>query len=366
MTLPKSRKDREYQKFTEDGSGNVAIRVVDVGNNGYATLTDGKLTQSENPQAEIEDIVYVAPSTTVFGTRNGTFDYPFASLQDAADYYGDPIDQADYEKFCAIKYLNTPITTENVDLSTRRYRIYTEGGTFTTNITVNVDNALRFGSSFSPSIDFYSATRPNGTQVIGNMLWQLSGTAVSNITIRFSGVNWTGNVTVADGVNGGASVTSGSASQLILANSQITGTFLGRNVGIAQINGAIGGNVEAQAPLSSDIAQYLGSTISWYGTSTTVRNIKNLTLSSAGGVIWSNIGVGLRVSADEYTWRQIALRTTGSFTNAFVPQNRLPALTAADTNTINTGDATTDAVLNNMRTRIDELEDRLQSTNTIS
>lgn len=31
MALPKSRKDREYQKFVDDGSGNVAVRVVDVG-----------------------------------------------------------------------------------------------------------------------------------------------------------------------------------------------------------------------------------------------------------------------------------------------------------------------------------------------
>jgi hypothetical protein len=215
-------------------------------------------------------------------------------------------------------------------------------------------------------MDFYSATRPNGTQVIGNMLWRLTGTAVSNVTIRLSGVNWTGSITVADGTNGGTSVTSGTASQLVLSNSQVTGAFLGRNVGISQVNGAIAGNIEAQAPLSSDVAQYLGSSISWYGTSTTVRNIKNLTLSSSGGVVWSNIGVGLRMSMDEYSWRQISLRTTGSFTNAFVPQVRLAALTAANTGTINTGDASTDTTLNNMRTRINEIEARLQATNTIS
>jgi hypothetical protein len=40
MPLPKSRKDREQQKFVDDGSGNVAIRVVDVGGGGGGGFTN--------------------------------------------------------------------------------------------------------------------------------------------------------------------------------------------------------------------------------------------------------------------------------------------------------------------------------------
>lgn len=38
------------------------------------------------------------------------------------------------------------------------------------------------------------------------------------------------------------------------------------------------------------------------------------------------------------------------------------ALTASDTNTPNSGDATTDAIIANLQTRVDELEARLDST----
>jgi hypothetical protein len=39
MTLPKSIKDREYQKFLDDGSGNTAIRAVVIGGGGASPLT---------------------------------------------------------------------------------------------------------------------------------------------------------------------------------------------------------------------------------------------------------------------------------------------------------------------------------------
>lgn len=42
------------------------------------------------------------------------------------------------------------------------------------------------------------------------------------------------------------------------------------------------------------------------------------------------------------------------------------ALTGADANAVNTGDATTDAVINNMRTRINELEARLQANSLLT
>lgn len=54
-------------------------------------------------------------------------------------------------------------------------------------------------------------------------------------------------------------------------------------------------------------------------------------------------------------------RLTGrSFVNA-----PLTALTTADASVINTGDATSDTVIANMRTRINELEARLQSLELI-
>lgn len=48
------------------------------------------------------------------------------------------------------------------------------------------------------------------------------------------------------------------------------------------------------------------------------------------------------------------------------PVAKPSALTAADGNTVTTGDATTDAVINNMRTRINQLESKLQSLGLLS
>lgn len=42
------------------------------------------------------------------------------------------------------------------------------------------------------------------------------------------------------------------------------------------------------------------------------------------------------------------------------------ALTASDTNTPNSGDATTDAIIANLQTRVDELEAALDSTTGVS
>lgn len=320
------------------------------------------------PPGVIEDLLYVAQTAIVTGTRDGSWDAPFEFIQDAVDAYGAPVDAADYNRQATIQILDKAVYSENVVLGTRRYSFVFPGGTPTGSWTMNIDNALRFGSSFSPGVDIYSATRPLGTQFIGNFLMQLAGTAVTNIAARLTNVNWTGNFTIADGTNGGASVTSGTASQLSLTGSSISGTFLGRNTGIAGFNAAIVGNVEAQTILSSTELQLLGSSISLYGTSTTTRTIKGLNLSSAGGVVWTNVNVGPRWSADSYTWAQLFLRTTGSYSNAFVPQGTLAALTAVDNTDLSTELAAfpnTLAVINNTRTRGVEVENRLSTIKLI-
>lgn len=278
---------------------------------GYATLTNGVLTQSENPQANIEDIRYVAQSSVVTGTRDGTWEYPFASIQDAINYWGAPTNQADYNRQLTIIVLDRAVYTETLTWSTRRYGITFVGGTPTGNWTVNIDGALRFGSSFNPTLDVYSASRNLGTQIIGNMTWTLTGTTVTNIAVRLTNILWTGNVLIADGTNGGASITTGTNSQFSMVGSAVTGTFLARNVGVALLDSSIIGNAELQAFLSSGGNSLLnGTNISLYGTSTTTRLITGLSLLSTGGVTWNNVNVGPRWTVDEYTLTQLTSLAT--------------------------------------------------------
>ena len=231
------------------------------------------------PQDRIKDIVYFAPGSTVAGTRDGTFDYPFDTFQAAIDSFGTPTTQADYNRFCTIRCLNAPVISETITFSTRRYIIQLNGGTFTGNWVMGIDNALRFGSSFNPQLDIFSGTRPIGTQIIGSFLAQLTGTAVTNCTFRMTNILFTGNFTIADGTNFGSSVTTGTSTALIMVGSTITGTFLGRNTGVALFdNSSIVGNVEWQALLGCNTGSLFGSTVSQYGTSTSTRTITALAL----------------------------------------------------------------------------------------
>jgi len=338
-------------------------------NSGVAHInTDRKLKQVENPQAVIADIVYFAPGSTVAGTRDGTFDYPFNTFQDAIDSFGTPTTQADYNRFCTIRCLNAPVISETLTFSTRRYIIQLNGGTFTSTGTMNIDGALRFGSSFNPQLDIFASNRPIGTQIIGNFLIQLTGTTVTNCTFRMTNILFSGNFTVADGTNGGSSVTTGTSTALTMVGSTITGTFLGRNTGVALFaNSSIVGNVEWQALLGCSTGSLFSSTVSQYGTSIIPRTIVALALFNT--ITWTNVNVSPRWLADEFSWKQIAVNTTGVFTNAFTPINRLPALTTADATNLATELASfplTLAVINNMRTRQGELQARLQSTNIIT
>jgi hypothetical protein len=318
----------------------------------------------------IIDTKYVSQTADVDDEiRDGSFDRPFKFIQDAVDAFGAPVDIDDYNRQVSIIILDRAVYNETLNLFTRRYFFSFQGGTPTGNWNVNINNASRFGSSFNPTIDFYSSTRNLGTQFIGNLTWKLAsgGTPVTNIALRFVNINWTGNVTIADGTNGGTSVTSSTNSQVTLVNSAITGTFLGRNTSFSLQNSSIVGNVEAQSVLSSSDASLNGSTIRLYGTSTLNRQISDLRLNTAG-VAWQNVSVGPRWVTDEITSRNIALYATVTGI-VFVFQGRLPALTAANNTVLTTELAAfpnTLAVINNLRTRQAEIEARLRSCNLIS
>lgn len=349
-------------------TGNVEVDIqVGTTKQGEIDFADTAPPQSEGAGA-LSQVLNVAASAPVSGARDGSFDRPFATIQDAINSFGDPVDQTDYARQLIISVLDRVAYTENLTFTTRRYTLRLNGNLITGNITVNINNALRFGSPFNPGVDIYSDTRPGGAQIIGNILYTLTGTPVTNIAHRYTNVLHTGNITIADGVNGGAAVNTSTLGVCVLVGSGITGTFLGRNTLIECQNSNIAGSIEALDLSRVTDSILSGAAISLYGISTTRRIINNLTLSATGGVVWTNVNGIKNWESDAYTWGQIALRTTGSFTNAFVPLNRLPALTAADNTDLSTELAAfpnTLAVINNLRTRQAQLQARLQTTNII-
>lgn len=268
---------------------------------------------SAGSDLSIEDIRYVASSATFTGTADGTFDKPFATIQEAIDFFGTPVSQADFNRQVQIQVLDRATYAEALTLTTRRYNFVFAGGTVSGNWTMNIDGALRFGSSSFPRVDIYSNTRNSGTSIIGNFLIQLSGTTVTNITVNITNISWSGNVTIADGTNGGPSVTTGTGTQIILESSLITGTFLGRNTLIGLRNAVIGGATESQALQFSFFGQMLGATNRNYGTATTARIIQELLLTA--GSTWENVNVEPRWTTN--------LRTLSEFQGVTVATNKI-------------------------------------------
>ena len=70
MPLPRSRKDREYQKFVDDGAGNTAVRAVVIGGGGVPlwNLVDGD--KSSEGAATAEGLEY---SVTEVGAGTSTY-----------------------------------------------------------------------------------------------------------------------------------------------------------------------------------------------------------------------------------------------------------------------------------------------------
>lgn len=279
---------------------------------GKANLDGGFLIQAENPQPTFVKSVYVARSAVVTGTRDGSLDYPFETVQDAIDFFGDPVDLADYSIQVEITILDKSSYNENLVFTTRQYYIDMSGGSsINTNTTWSINNALRFGSGASPRIEIYANSRGAGTNLVGNFTATLTGTAVSNVTLRLTNVLLFGNVLIADGTNGGPSVTTGASSAFVLTSSTVVGTFLGRNVGLGLAdNAAITGNIEAQALLAVAQGVLQGTSIKMYGTSTVTRDIITLQLLSSGGVTWENVNVEPRWTTDQFTLSQFTLLAT--------------------------------------------------------
>jgi hypothetical protein len=321
----------------EDDTINIHVPATDL--TGYATLTDGKLTQAENPQPLFVKRRYVSRSAVVAGDRDGSIDYPFNTVQEAFDYFGEPVDLTDFSTICEIVVLDKQSYPEvTITAYTRRYYLDLDGGaTISGNWTWNIDNALRFGSGASPTIEIYANSRGAGTTISGSFTAVLDGTPVSNLAERLTNILWVGNWLIPDGTNGGSSVTTAAASSLSLTSSTIVGTFLGRNVGIGMADqSAITGNVEIQAILATSVGLLTGTSIKMYGTSTTTRDIFGLQL--AASVAWENVNVSPRWLVDDYTRGQLDSRATittnqFTFTNpvAFVrPYRAITALRTLD------------------------------------
>lgn len=168
----------------------------------------GGITPSNN----VLDVRYVAESAIVTGARDGTFAKPFATIQDAIDFFGDPVDQADYRETKTIVFLDGSIYTENPVFTTRKYVLVGDNIQIDGDITYQIDGALLYGASGLGASPQFKIINPieNVNQTFDSIKVELAsgGTAlpsVRRLLITLIGCvadPLAGGITVDDGVIG--------------------------------------------------------------------------------------------------------------------------------------------------------------------
>lgn len=306
--LPKSRKDREYQKFVEDDEGNTAVRAV--------------IVNQEEGGGFLANSSYVASSAVVTGTRDGSFDRPFDAVQNGIDRFGVPTTQAEYL---------TPKIVNILDTST-----YTEGGTLTIptgiwtinfpeavlncNIVWELDNAERFGSTQQPRLTLSGNVDNVTTRVTGTItvVRKAGGSIISLGTIALAGFNISGTVTIADGTNGGDAV----FTQAVLSHRSVgySGSIqiLGRNTFVSFTDSAYNPATAMEVGAISFIRNSTINSldISEYLNTTTTRTVRGLQLNNSGGVTYRAIGSVRNWNVDAISGSEVLTKITSFPNNA--------------------------------------------------
>jgi len=240
--------------------------------------------------ATLPNAYYVDSSSIVGGTRNGSFYRPFLTVADALTALGTPVDANDYNRFIKIIVLNEAAYSDALTIPTRKILFELNGADLTGGITIEIDSAQRFGNTSAPTYIFQGRQGSFNSQLTNGFTMQLAsgGTAVTSITLGFINNFITGTTTIADGVNGtgGAVVT-----QNVSCTYQTTlhlGQILARDMNVSLIDSEmrVTSSHEFQDVVEIDNTDIRALEVYEYGTATTQRNVRGLTLNTAGGVTW--------------------------------------------------------------------------------
>lgn len=93
------------------------------------------------------EVVYVSKNIATSG--NGTLGTPFKTIQEGINYFGLPINAADYQRRCKVVILDSGVYTENLIIPHRAITIEGNGVTISGNITREIDDNLEFAVSSS-------------------------------------------------------------------------------------------------------------------------------------------------------------------------------------------------------------------------
>jgi hypothetical protein len=308
----------EAEVTQEDDEVNIHVSSPDL--SGYATLNEfDRLTQSENPQPVDITTYYVASSFTVFGTRDGSRDYPFSTLQEAGDAIGVPTNQAEYLRQYNIIILDSGVYA-GITLSTGRITVNFSNATIIGDIRWQVTNTERFGSTAAPFLNLVKDQATIQSGITGNVIVErkTGGTVIPTGTVRIIGQLHNGTTTIADGTNGG--LTAFNTGVLSYVDTGITGTgqIFARTTLVGFRNSSYNPNLPIEVGAISLVTNSVISSldIAEYTNTTAVRNIRNLTLNATGGVTYRAINSARNWNVDVVSGSEILTKITSFPNNA--------------------------------------------------
>jgi hypothetical protein len=268
----------------------------------------------------IENIRYVASSATFTGTADGTFNKPFATIQDAINFYGVPTTQAEYLQNNIIEVIDSSVYTGNLLFPTGIWTLSFPNATIVGNVEWEVDNAERFGSTNQCQLSLIRNTNTITTGLTGNITVRrkAGGTAVSLGTLRLTGFNSNAVITMADGTNGGdIAFTQGVISMNTYGLSG-SAQILARTAFMSFVESGYNPTTSIECGSISFIRNTIVNSldISEYINTTTTRTIRGLTLNSSGGVTYRAIGSARNWNVDVVSGSEVLTKITSYPNNA--------------------------------------------------
>jgi hypothetical protein len=244
----------------------------------------------------IASTIYVASSAVVNGTRDGSFNAPYADLSFMAT---EPTTQAEYDLSKGVIILDTESYALPATVAMGQW-IIDLGAGFLEDATGGtewaIDAGLRFGSSTNPIFYVQRNNSIISTAWTGDgftAVLKSGGSAVSLLRMAISGLLRSGDITIADGTNAGTSCASFPLFSMYRASFDASGTFRCRLALVSLTQSALNaiGDLEVGYFLAIQNSTINSQSVLEARSSTATRTIRDLTLNSAGGVTWDSVSV---------------------------------------------------------------------------
>lgn len=243
----------------------------------------------------IASTIYVASSAVVNGTRDGSFNAPYADLSFMAT---EPTTQAEYDLSKGVIILDTESYALPSTVAMGQWTIDLRAGFLTDAVggtEWEIDSNLRFGSSTNPTFYVQRNNSVISTAWTGDgftSVLRSGGSPVSLLRAGVAGLLRTGDFIIADGTNGGTSCATFPIFSMYRASFDASSTFKCR-LALVSLTQALlnsSGDLEVGYISSCQNSTINATNILEARSSTSTKTIRDLTLNSSGGVTWDSSG----------------------------------------------------------------------------